>query len=386
MMEADFIVDMGPASGVFGGEVVAVGGPSEIIKSSTSVTGPYLSGVKKVEVPNARREAKKFLSMIGATKNNLKNLNASIPLETLVAVTGVSGSGKSSLIMQTLVPVLESYFNRGYAVGAHLTNLQGAEQLKSVVSVDQKPIGRTSRSNPATYIGIFNDIRSIFAGLPESKAKGYEMGHFSFNVAGGRCEECKGDGKIKISMQFLEDVVIVCKNCQGERYDPFVLSIRFRGKNISDVLKMSAIEAREHFQGFNSITKKLDLMCEVGLDYIALGQASSTISGGESQRIKLVNELSKRGSSTLYVLDEPTTGLHFVDIVKLLKCLNQLVDKGNSVIVIEHNLDVIKCADFIVDVGPNGGDGGGEIVFSGTPEELVKSTSVTGKYLKKYLS
>lgn len=386
IMEADHIIDMGPGSGIHGGYVVGEGTAVEVSLNPHSITGPYLSGKKSIAVPTARRTTNKFLEIKGATKNNLKNINVKIPLEVLVAVTGVSGSGKSSLITQSFAIALNNYFNKGYCIAEGLDEVTGVDQLKNVVFVDQKSIGRTSRSNPATYLGIFNDIRNIFAKLPESQMRGYSPGHFSFNVDGGRCSDCSGDGQIKISMQFLEDVIVTCKTCHGKRYDPFVLDITFKGKNISDILDMPAEEALTFFEGFTAITKKLQLMCDVGLEYIALGQPSTTISGGEAQRIKLVNELAKRGASTMYILDEPTTGLHFVDIEKLLKILNRLVDRGNSVLVIEHNLDVIKNADYIIDIGPGGGDDGGNVVFAGLPEDMIQSEdSVTAKFLEKYL-
>lgn len=383
---ADYLIDMGPGSGVNGGYVVAAGDVMNVSLNPNSVTGPYLSGKKKIEVPTFRRPATIFLEIKNASKNNLKNIDVKIPLGVFVAVTGVSGSGKSSLISQSLAPALNNYFTRGYCISDGIENVLGLDKIKSVIFVDQKSIGKTSRSNPATYLGLFNDIRTIFSKLPESKVRGYGPGHFSFNVDGGRCTECSGDGQLKISMQFLEDVIITCKSCNGKRYDPFILEVKYKNKNIADILAMSAEEALPFFEGFQSITKKLELMCDVGLEYITLGQPSPTISGGEAQRIKLVNELVKRGLSTLYILDEPTTGLHFVDIEKLLKTLNRLVNRGNTVLVIEHNLDVVKCADYIIDIGPGSGSDGGTIVFSGTPEELIKhKDSVTGQYLTKYL-
>lgn len=385
MMAADHLIDMGPGSGVNGGEVVATGDVKSLSLNPNSVTGPYLSGKKEIKIPQKLRKPSGFLEVKGACKNNLKNIDVDIPLGLLLAVTGVSGSGKSSLITQSIAPALNNYFTRGYCVSEGLETILGLEKIRNVVFVDQKSIGRTPRSNPATYLGIFGDIRTLFSKLPESQIRGYAPGHFSFNVDGGRCNECNGDGKIKISMQYLEDVVITCKACDGRRYDPFILEVKYKDKNIHDVLEMPSSEALLFFEGFKTITKKLQLMCDVGLDYITLGQPSPTISGGEAQRIKLVTELAKRGVSTLYILDEPTTGLHFVDIEKLLKTLNRLVDHGNSVLVIEHNLDVVKCADHIIDIGPGSGVDGGEIIFSGTPQEMIKSEkSITGRYLKPY--
>ncbi len=386
ILAADHVIDMGPGSGVHGGEVVAQGSVEDLVKNKNSVTGPFVSGEQKVMLPRYRRKAKKFLEIKGATKNNLKNVDVSIPLETLVAVTGVSGSGKSSLITQAFASALQNYFHRGFCVSEGIDDITGIENIKNMVFVDQKSIGKTPRSNPATYIGIFDDIRNLFSRLPDSKLRGYGPGHFSFNVAGGRCNECSGDGVIKISMQFLEDVVVVCKSCKGRRYDQFVLEVKYKNKNIWDILEMSVEEALDFFEDIPAIQKRLSLMQDVGLGYIKLGQACNTISGGEAQRIKLVNELAKRGSDTLYILDEPTTGLHLQDIQKLLTTITRLVDKGNTVVVIEHNLDVIKCADYIIDMGPEGGDGGGNVVAFGTPEEVAKSkNSFTAQYLKKYL-
>lgn len=386
MLAADYIVDMGPGAGINGGNIVAAGTPQEVCANPNSLTGDYLTGRKSIPVPTKRRKPSKWLEMVGATKHNLQSIDVRIPLELFCVVTGVSGSGKSSLIIHTLADALNNYFTKGYAVTGSLKSLEGTENIKSVVFVDQKPIGRSPRSTPATYLGIYNDIRALFAALPESRLRGYEPGTFSFNVADGRCEECNGNGSVKISMQFLEDVVVTCKMCRGQRFNPLVLEITFQGKNIFQVLEMPAAEAVQFFAAFSRIAKRLQLMCDVGLGYIRLGQVSSTLSGGENQRLKLVDELSKRGTQTVYILDEPTTGLHFDDIAKLLGILNNLIARGNSIIVIEHNLDVIKSADYIIDLGPEGGNQGGSIVCAGTPEEVaLNQRSYTAKYLAKFL-
>lgn len=387
IMIADYVVDMGPAAGIHGGQVTAVGTPQELIKNPSSLTGKYLSGKLGIAVPKKRRTTNQFLTLYNATKNNLKDVTVMFPLKILCAVSGVSGSGKSSLIFEELVPTLQKeleskskwkFFND--------KKIQGIEHIEDMVQIDQTPIGRTSRSNPATYIGIFNGIREIFAAMPESKIRGYDVGQFSFNVDKGRCYKCKGEGIITVSMHFLPDVVMICKVCQGKKYNPETLQILYKGKNIFDVLEMTALEALEFFKAHSSIAKRLQLLCDVGLDYIKLGQSSTTLSGGEAQRIKLVNELAKRGQNTLYILDEPTTGLHTHDIVKLLTVLERLINKGNSVVVIEHNLDVLKVADYIIDLGPEGGAAGGTIVAQGTPEVVAENkNSYTGKYLKKYL-
>lgn len=384
--EADYLIDMGPAAGILGGKVTAYGTPAQVALNEDSLTGSYLSGKREIKTPEHRRLPKGFLTLKGARSNNLKNLDVQFPLGVFSAVSGVSGSGKSSLVMQTLAGGLKQYFNNGYAIGKGFDELEGVEQLNNVVLVDQSPIGRTPRSNPATYLGIFDEIRNLFAGLPESNARGYKCGRFSFNVSEGRCFECSGEGSIKVSMHFLEDVYMVCKSCNGKRYNRQTLEIMFKGKNIADILNMSVLEAVEFFATFPRIKKRLDLLCEVGLDYLKLGQSSTTLSGGEAQRIKLVNELAKRDKNTMYILDEPTTGLHSWDVEKLLHVLNKLVDRGNSVLVIEHNLDVLKSVDYVIDVGPEGGDQGGTIVAFGTPEQLVQSKkSLTGTYLKKVL-
>jgi excinuclease ABC subunit A len=386
IMAADYLVDMGPAAGILGGEVTACGTPAEVAKNPNSLTGNFISGKRSIPVPKNRRKSKNFLTLKGVNCNNLKNVNVSFPLGIFVAISGVSGSGKSSLVMQTLAPALRQYFTSGYAIGRGFEELEGLDSIKNVVMVDQSPIGRTPRSNPATYLGIFDEIRNLYAALPESNARGYKPGRFSFNVSEGRCFECGGEGQIKVSMHFLEDVVVQCKTCKGMRYNQQTLEITYKTKNIAEVLDMSILEAAEFFSTFGRVKKRLDLLCEVGLDYLKLGQPSTTLSGGEAQRIKLVNELAKRDRSTLYILDEPTTGLHSSDVEKLLHVLNELVERGNSVFVIEHNLDVLKCVDYLIDIGPEGGDEGGHIVASGTPEEVCKvKQSITGSYLKKYL-
>ncbi|MBL4588377.1 excinuclease ABC subunit UvrA [Candidatus Babeliales bacterium] len=383
---ADYVIDMGPAAGILGGKVTAVGTPKELAKNKNSLTGKYLSGEKKINVPTTRRKSEKKLRIIDVETNNLKKISVDIPLGIFVAISGVSGSGKSSLIVQTFAPALKQYFYNGYFGTRTFEDLEGLENIANVVMVDQSPIGRTPRSNPATYLGIFDDVRTLFASLPESKARGYQVGRFSFNVAQGRCFECNGEGIIKIAMHFLEDVTMKCKTCKGTRYNNATLDIKFKGKNISDILNLSVHEASKLFENFTRINKRLKLLCDVGLDYIKLGQPSTTLSGGEAQRIKLVNELSKRGNNTLYILDEPTTGLHSNDIEKLLLVLNKLVDNGNSVLVIEHNLDILKSVDHIIDIGPDGGDKGGLVVAEGTPEQVAKSKkSVTARYLKKSL-
>lgn len=381
---ADYLIDVGPQAGILGGEITACGTPQELGNNPNSLTGSYISEKRKIEIPKKRRKPTGFLKIKNANANNLKNVDAEIPLGIFVAVSGVSGSGKSSLIVQTLSPALQNYFVRGYALAPHLDELEGVEQLSNVVMVDQSPIGRTPRSNPATYLGIFDEIRNLYSSLPESNLRGYKPGRFSFNVSDGRCFECKGDGTIKVSMHFLEDVIIQCKTCKGQRYNQQTLEIKYKDKNISEILNMSILEALDFFKTFPRIHKRLQLLKEVGLDYIKLGQPSTTLSGGEAQRIKLVSELAKRGKNTMYILDEPTTGLHNYDIEKLLDVLNRLVDRGNTVLTIEHNLDVLKSADHVIDIGPEGGDEGGYIVGFGTPEEICENEkSITGKYLKK---
>lgn len=386
---ADYVVDMGPAAGVHGGNVCAVGAPDALASNDASLTGAYLSGKRAIVVPERVRTPHGFMTLSNASTNNLVIEKVKIPLGVLCGVCGVSGSGKSSLVMEELVPAVERGLTKpGQVVSSNArATLEGAQSLLNVVVVDQSPIGRTPRSNPATYLGIFDDIRELFAGLPESKIRGYAPGRFSFNVAQGRCFECQGDGEITVSMHFLPDVTVQCKSCKGRRYNAQTLEIVYKGKNIYDVLRMTAYEAREFFSAHSMLVKRLQLLCDVGLDYIALGQPATTLSGGEAQRIKLVKELAKRGTRTLYVLDEPTTGLHNCDIEKLLSVLNKLIDKGNSVVVIEHNLDFLKTADYLIDLGPEGGDEGGRVVTSGTPREVARcKSSYTGRYLSSYLS
>lgn len=380
---ADHVIDMGPGAGILGGQVTAVGSPDQVAHNPNSLTGKYLSGEQAIALPSKRRTPTGFITLKGASANNLKNVNVQFPLGVFAAVSGVSGSGKSSLVMQTLALALQQHFGLGYSIGKNFEELEGLEQLKNVVLVDQSPIGRTPRSNPATYLGIFDEIRNLYASLPESNARGYQCGRFSFNVSEGRCFECAGDGTLKVAMHFLEDVYVVCKSCNGKRYNRQTLEITYKGKNIADILDMSVVQAQDFFQTFPRIKKRLDLLVEVGLDYIKLGQSATTFSGGEAQRIKLVNELAKRDRNTMYILDEPTTGLHSVDVDKLLHVLQKLVERGNTVLVIEHNLDILKSVDYIIDVGPEGGKQGGMIVAQGTPEKIAQcAQSITGLYLK----
>ena len=386
MKASDYIIDMGPAAGVLGGRVTAAGSPEELQKNTHSLTGAYLSGAREIALPKKLRTPIGIMKLSNATKNNLRDITIEFPLGVLCGISGVSGSGKSTLIMQELVPALQrdmgGYSRKSRRATNEHSDLQGAESLQSLVVIDQSPIGRTPRSNPATYLGIFDEIRKLYAALPESNARGYKVGRFSFNVADGRCFECRGDGSVTVEMHFLPEVTVVCKSCGGKRYNRETLQVTYKGKNIADVLDMTAYEALEFFGAHTRIAKRLKLMCDVGLDYLKLGQASTTLSGGEAQRIKLVNELAKRGNNTLYILDEPTTGLHNNDIEKLLQVLNRLVDKGNSMIIIEHNIDVLKTMDHLIDLGPEGGDEGGFVVAQGTPKEvsLVKK-SHTGRYL-----
>ena len=386
---ADYIFDLGPGAGIHGGEVVAEGKLNEIKKNKNSITGQYLSDKLRIEIPKERRNGTgKNVKLTGATGNNLKNVEIKIPLGKFTAVTGVSGSGKSSLINETLYPILSRHFYNSRKSSLPYKSIEGLENVDKVIDIDQSPIGRTPRSNPATYTGVFTHVRDLFAGIPESKARGYQPGRFSFNVKGGRCEACSGDGIIKIEMHFLPDVYVPCEICKGKRYNRETLEISFKGKNIADILDMTVEEALNFFENIPRIKKKLLTLYNVGLGYIHLGQQATTLSGGEAQRVKLSAELSKMATGqTIYILDEPTTGLHFEDIKMLLKVLNELVDRGNTVVVIEHNLDVIKTADWIIDIGPEGGDDGGKILATGTPEDLAKvKQSYTGQFLLKVLN
>jgi excinuclease ABC subunit A len=388
MMAADHLIDIGPGAGVHGGKIVAQGTPSEVVQQQNSLTGAYLSGRKKIPIPPIRRKGSNTaITLKGATGHNLKNVDITLPLGMLVCITGVSGSGKSSLINQTLYPVLQKAIYKSKVYPLPYSSIKGIEHIDKVIDIDQSPIGRTPRSNPATYTKTFDLIRDLLSELPESKIRGYGPGRFSFNVKGGRCESCEGDGVLKIEMHFLPDVYVQCETCKGKRYNRETLEILFKGKTIADILDMTVDEALEFFDKISSIKTKLSVLSRVGLGYIHLGQPANTLSGGEAQRIKLATELSKRATGqTLYILDEPTTGLHFEDILMLMSVVQELVDKGNSVIIIEHNLDVIKCADHIIDLGPEGGNNGGLIVARGTPEDIVKNPlSITGNYLKNYL-
>lgn len=387
MFAADHIVDIGPGAGEHGGQLVAQGTAKEIMKNKDSITGAYLSGRIKIPLPSVRRVPTGYLKVVGAQENNLKNINVDIPLGIMTCITGVSGSGKSSLINEILYKELARKLNRARTIPGKHKKIEGIEQLDKVIAIDQSPIGRTPRSNPATYTGVFDQIRDLFATTADAKARGYQKGRFSFNVKGGRCEACSGDGIIKIEMHFLPDVYVPCEVCQGKRYNRETLEVKYKGKSIYDVLDMTVEEALHFFENVPSIRRKIETLNDVGLSYIRLGQPSTTLSGGEAQRIKLATELSKRSTGkTIYILDEPTTGLHFADVHKLIEILRRLSEGGNSVVVIEHNLDVIKTADYIIDIGPEGGDGGGMVVAKGTPEEIVKNNkSYTGKYVKKYL-
>ena len=387
MLAADYIVDIGPRAGEYGGAVVAAGTAEEIMQNPDSITGAYLSGRMQIPVPKERKKPTGYLKVIGAEENNLKKVNVEIPLGVMTCVTGVSGSGKSSLTNEVLYKTLQRKLNHARTIPGKHKEIRGMEQLDKVIDIDQSPIGRTPRSNPATYTGVFDMIRDLFASTPDAKAKGYKKGRFSFNVKGGRCEACSGDGILKIEMHFLPDVYVPCEVCQGRRYNRETLEVKYKGKSIYDVLNMTVEEALEFFKHVPSIHRKIQTLYDVGLSYVRLGQPSTELSGGEAQRIKLATELSKRSTGkTIYILDEPTTGLHFADVHKLIEILHKLSEGGNTVIVIEHNLDVIKTADYIIDMGPEGGEGGGTVVAYGTPEEVAKTeTSYTGQYIKKYL-
>ncbi|MBO5336053.1 MAG: excinuclease ABC subunit UvrA [Lachnospiraceae bacterium] len=387
MLAADYVVDIGPGAGSHGGEVVACGTAEEIMKNPDSVTGKYLSGEVKIPVPTKRRTPSGYLKILGAKENNLKNINVDIPLGVMTCVTGVSGSGKSSLVNEILYKHLARDLNRARCIPGKHKDILGLEQLDKVIDIDQSPIGRTPRSNPATYTGVFDQIRDLFASTADAKAKGYGKGRFSFNVKGGRCEACSGDGILKIEMHFLPDVYVPCEVCGGKRYNRETLDVKYKGKSIFDVLDMTVEEALEFFENVPFIRRKIETLYDVGLSYVKLGQPSTTLSGGEAQRIKLATELSRRSTGkTIYILDEPTTGLHFADVHKLVEILHRLADGGNTVVVIEHNLDVIKTADYIIDIGPEGGDKGGTVIAQGTPEDIAKSKkSYTGQYVKKML-
>ena len=389
--EADHIIDIGPGAGVHGGQVIAQGTAKEIMANPNSITGKFLSGEEKIEIPKKRTalDKSKLLKLKGATGNNLKGVNLEIPVGLFTCITGVSGSGKSTLINDTLFPLAQNALNRAEKTDfAPYRSIEGLEYFDKVIDINQSPIGRTPRSNPATYTGLFTPIRELFAGVPEARARGYNPGRFSFNVRGGRCEACQGDGVLKVEMHFLPDVYVPCDQCKGKRYNRETLEIRYKGKTIHQVLDMTVEEAREFFDAIPMIARKLQTLMDVGLSYIRLGQSSTTLSGGEAQRVKLATELSKRDTGkTLYILDEPTTGLHFADIKQLLEVLHRLRDQGNTIVVIEHNLDVIKTADWIVDLGPEGGSGGGQIIATGTPEEVAKvKGSHTARFLKDILA
>ena len=386
---ADYVVDLGPRAGKLGGHLMAAGTPEELIKNKDSLTGQYLSGVKKIRVPATRRKGNGyFLKLSGSTGNNLRNVDLEIPLGTFTCVAGVSGSGKSTLIIDTLYKILAKFFYKAHAHPSPYKKIEGLENIDKVIDINQRPIGRTPRSTPATYVGLLPLIRDLYAALPDSKLRGFEPGRFSFNVKGGRCETCLGHGQIRMEMHFLSDVFVTCDTCQGRRYNRETLQIKYKDKNIADVLEMNVEEALEFFKNHSQIHRKIETLHKVGLDYMTLGQSSTTLSGGEAQRVKLSKELSRRGTGkTLYILDEPTTGLHFDDIRKLIELIQELTDQGNTVLVIEHNLEVMKCADYLIDMGPDGGIYGGEIVFAGIPEKIINhKTSETAKFLKPLLS
>lgn len=383
MTEADYIVDIGPGAGRHGGEVVYQGTPAKMLESHT-LTSDYLNGDKKIEIPAIRRSGNgKFLEIKGASGHNLKDVTLKLPLGMFVCVTGVSGSGKSSLINGTLQPIISKMFYRSLQEPLPYKDIKGIENIDKIVTVDQSPLGRSPRSNPATYTGVFADIRKLFVELPDSKIRGYKPGRFSFNVSGGRCETCKGNGYRTIEMNFLPDVLVPCEECHGKRYNRETLEVRYKGKSIADVLEMTVNQAVEFFENVPNIIKKIKVLQDIGLGYLKLGQPSSTLSGGENQRVKLATELAKRDTGkTMFILDEPTTGLHFEDIRILLKVINKLVDKGNTMVVIEHNLDVIKSADYIIDLGPGGGRDGGQIIATGTPEDIISVNTPTTQFLK----
>ena len=388
MRAADYLVDVGPGAGNHGGEIVSSGTPAKVMKDKKSLTGQYLSGKKRIDVPEHRREVtNKKISIKGARSNNLKNVDVEFPLSVMTVVTGVSGSGKSSLVNEILYKSLAQKINKSKIKPGDFDTIDGIDHLDKIIDIDQSPIGRTPRSNPATYTGVFDDIRDVFAQTNEAKIRGYQKGRFSFNVKGGRCEACKGDGIIKIEMHFLPDVYVPCEVCDGKRYNRETLEVTYKGKNIADVLEMTVEEATHFFENIPKINRKLQTLVDVGLGYITLGQQATTLSGGEAQRVKLASELHKRSTGrSIYILDEPTTGLHVDDISRLLKVLNRLVENGDTVVIIEHNLDVIKTADHIIDLGPEGGEGGGTIVGTGTPEEIAENNdSYTGTYLKPVL-
>ena len=388
MRAADFIVDVGPGAGEHGGHIVATGTVEDLMNCEESITGAYLSGRIRIPVPKVRRTPNGWIEVRGAQENNLKKINVKFPLGVLTCVTGVSGSGKSSLVNEILYKRLARDLNRARVIPGRHTEIRGLEQLDKVINIDQSPIGRTPRSNPATYTGVFDQIRDLFAATADAKARGYKKGRFSFNVKGGRCEACSGDGILKIEMHFLPDVYVPCEVCKGKRYNRETLEVKYKGKSIYDVLNMTVEEAMEFFKHIPSIYRKIETLNDVGLSYIRLGQPSTELSGGEAQRVKLATELSRRSTGkTVYILDEPTTGLHFADVHKLIEILHRLAESGNTVIVIEHNLDVIKTADYIIDIGPEGGDRGGTVIAQGTPEEVAESPiSYTGKYVKRYLT
>ena len=388
MMAADYLIDVGPGAGEHGGEIVAAGTPEKVMKNRKSLTGQYLNGKKFITVPTERRKGNgNFLKVTGATENNLKNIDFTVPLNTFTTVTGVSGSGKSTIVNEIVRKALSRHVNRANVKPGKHKKITGMEHIEKIIDINQSPIGRTPRSNPATYTGVFDDIRDLFTATNEAKVRGYKKGRFSFNVKGGRCEACRGDGIIKIEMHFLPDVYVPCEVCHGKRYNSETLDIHYRGKNISDILNMTIEEGVEFFQNVPRIERKLRTIVDVGLGYVRLGQPATTLSGGEAQRVKLASELHKRSAGkSFYILDEPTTGLHADDIKRLLTVMQRLVDNGDTVLVIEHNLDVIKQADNIIDLGPEGGAGGGQVIAVGTPEEICKvPESYTGKYLKEVL-